>query len=777
MILVARSTPPTPQSTVLHLLDSAPQTIPLIRRQSTDFYLDQRSKKFYKPGIPSEHPVPENAKCHADPSQEPCHEAQYTFPKDRRWVQRSEPCWWQIIIVLALACAAFYYAQCRSESLRLAAGTGGPDKAKLRYARAVFSTELFGMVTLLFYAVHTTFKPSPFIPRHAERGATPCKPALKYIIRVLIPCYTESDHTIQQTVRAAVDAPEPEGCIKHVYMCNDSSKSASSRSTWVRETFGEDKVHHVSRPSQRPKTDANPKSVNLNWALNQIYGGLILGGRRIPDNEIICILDCDQIVHSDFFKRTVHLMDGGLDVGLVLTPQPFVNISPAADIFGHCNAPFWYIMQPFYQILGLISCTGTNFLLRAEAWRQCDGFPTYTLTEDFALGLELTLRGWKCRYIPDELVSGDAPRELSKVLKQRGRWAQGHFQMFWHPWYNPLCRFVFRKASPLRYAHGLLLGLWYCTGVLAYCSTILCAPILVIVPLLNFWTGVFPIVLSRKVAAAATAYLALTLLVIFHCPRDKMGNMGYIADGKSKGASFCYRIRALWQSNMSSNLLWVCYLQAAVMAALATAFNFKLKWAVTGARGSDKKWSPGDILFPLIAYTALLVSLFLAILAMVVEGGQYVPSANANDTNLADHLGPLNPALGISIGWSFYALIPSVLYLLYLLGEHVPCSCCLCCMCCCPDRRPDAEHAAERGETRAEQCGTRFHDNLLGLSVCLAMPLSILALLFTTIMLVFAVYKDKQHGTGLPFSYEGWLGVYFLFRKGDPQDALRPIDH
>lgn len=68
--------------------------------------------------------------------------------------------------------------------------------------------------------------------------------------------------------------------------------------------------------------------------------------------------------------------------------------------------------------------------------------------------------------------------------------------MFWHPWYNPLCRFVFRKASPLRYAHGLLLGLWYCTGVLAYCSTILCAPILVIVPLLNFWTGVPVLILT-----------------------------------------------------------------------------------------------------------------------------------------------------------------------------------------------------------------------------------------------------------------------------------------
>lgn len=49
--------------------------------------------------------------------------------------------------------------------------------------------------------------------------------------------------------------------------------------------------------------------------------------------------------------------------------------------------------------------------------------------------------------------------------------------------------------------------------------------VLVKLPLLKsvLRTGVFPIVLSRKVAAAATAYLALTLLVIFHCPRDKMG--------------------------------------------------------------------------------------------------------------------------------------------------------------------------------------------------------------------------------------------------------------
>jgi len=50
-------------------------------------------------------------------------------------------------------------------------------------------------------------------------------------------------------------------------------------------------------------------------------------------------------------------------------------------------------------------------------------------------------------------------------------------------------RFIFRTAPIGRYLWGLLLGLWFCSGVFSYISTILGAPLLVIVPLLNFWTG------------------------------------------------------------------------------------------------------------------------------------------------------------------------------------------------------------------------------------------------------------------------------------------------
>ena len=38
---------------------------------------------------------------------------------------------------------------------------------------------------------------------------------------------------------------------------------------------------------------------------------------------------------------------------------------------------------------------GTNFLIRANAFQECGWSPTWTLTEDFALGMELKKRGWQ----------------------------------------------------------------------------------------------------------------------------------------------------------------------------------------------------------------------------------------------------------------------------------------------------------------------------------------------------------------------------------------------
>lgn len=48
----------------------------------------------------------------------------------------------------------------------------------------------------------------------------------------------------------------------------------------------------------------------------------------------------------------------GDDIGMVLSPQCFHNLNLHEDIFNHSNIHFWEYMQPGYDALGFISCTG-----------------------------------------------------------------------------------------------------------------------------------------------------------------------------------------------------------------------------------------------------------------------------------------------------------------------------------------------------------------------------------------------------------------------------------
>lgn len=73
-------------------------------------------------------------------------------------------------------------------------------------------------------------------------------------------------------------------------------------------------------------------------------------------------------------------------------------------------------MQPGYDALGFISCTGTNFVVRAAALKEVGGSPTYTLTEDFALGMALKMYGWHCRYVQVGMHESSYPHHLPCVL-------------------------------------------------------------------------------------------------------------------------------------------------------------------------------------------------------------------------------------------------------------------------------------------------------------------------------------------------------------------------
>ena len=67
---------------------------------------------------------------------------------------------------------------------------------------------------------------------------------------------------------------------------------------------------------------------------------------------------------------------------------------------------------------------GTNFLARSQALKDANWSPEYTLTEDYALGMELKRKHWQGRYVCEYLAVGEAPEQVRNCFQQRSRWCK-----------------------------------------------------------------------------------------------------------------------------------------------------------------------------------------------------------------------------------------------------------------------------------------------------------------------------------------------------------------
>ena len=56
--------------------------------------------------------------------------------------------------------------------------------------------------------------------------------------------------------------------------------------------------------------------------------------------------------------------------------QVFRGVHWSDDVLNHENIGFWHYLQPAYNVMGFISCAGTNFLLRSAPFAQAGAAPT-----------------------------------------------------------------------------------------------------------------------------------------------------------------------------------------------------------------------------------------------------------------------------------------------------------------------------------------------------------------------------------------------------------------
>ena len=466
----------------------------------------------------------------------------------KRLIKKTRFNWIGLSIFVFFCCALIIYVGIRSaKTLGL-----GPS---LWYGVIVLLVEILGGLAMLPYGLCLTRRvddPVPPAIEAASKGQS-ATTILNYHVRVVIPCYKEPLEVVSKTFMAAMYATLPVNCCRTVYLLDDGRDADKRR--FVRSLGLPNAVYVSGR--KRQKGEMNGKSANINNAMKLIYPD----GVTIPLDEVICVFDADQVPNADFFSKTVPLLDGGQDVAMVLTPQTFYNLNPNGDIFNHANVHFWDYTQPGYDALGLISCTGTNFLLRSRAFHDAGWFPEWTLTEDFALGIELKRRGWQCRYVDQYLAVGEAPDEVRNCFQQRSRWAKGHFQVFFGRGRNP----AFGRGSK---GLSFLMRWMYGSVVLSYFSAFFATPLLMLVPIITVWFGAFPIVINFWAALSITIYYGATLALMYY---TRM--LGHL--------------KSMWFASVSNSILWFAYLKAMYRATIGRWLSGTIVFKVT-AKGLQK---------------------------------------------------------------------------------------------------------------------------------------------------------------------------------------------
>ncbi|DBA93998.1 hypothetical protein WJX77_002685 [Trebouxia sp. C0004] len=480
----------------------------------------------------------------------------------------------------------------------------------LWYGIIVLVVEIMGASTTLLYGVNLILHPV-YQPLPKDESGKPMV-TLAYHVRVLVPCYKESLEILARTCSAALDAVLPEGCTRTVYLCDDGGDVTKRK--WVQSKAAEKgcSIFYVSGRKRAPG-EMNGKSANLNNCLKMIYPG----DRAVPPNEMVAIFDADQVANKDFYLKTLPLFDAGDDVGMVLSPQAFYNLNQRADIFNHSNIHFWEYAQHGYDAIGFISCTGTNFLIRANAFKQAGWSPEYTLTEDYMLGMVLKQQKWHCRYVEEYLAVGEAPEQVRNCFQQRSRWCKGHFQIVLSRHHSPL---MIRGLSPF-------MRIMYCSGVWSYVVGAITTPLFIIIPLLTIWAGIFPIVISWWAALALTIYYIAQSMVLNYSKK-------------------WWHPEALWFANISNMILWFTYVKGAFRA-LTGKFGAGITFKTT-IKGAGKLLDSvlGDLWMPLLCFILSAVSLGVGI-QKLVNGASVVTT------------------LTISVVWIIYSMIPPYLLIHY----------------------------------------------------------------------------------------------------------------
>lgn len=227
-------------------------------------------------------------------------------------------------------------------------------------------------------------------------------------VDVLICTYNEPLELLEKTILAALNLDYEDGKCR-VWVCDDGNRET------LRALCGELQAGYLAR-----ETHEGAKAGNINHAL------------RNTEGELFAVLDADMICTQEFLSRTVGYF-ADAQTAFVQTPQVYYN----PDMYQHnlgADIPneqdfFMRDVQAARASVNAVLHVGTNVVFRRRCVEEIGLYPTDSITEDMAVGLQLQARGYRTVFVDEALAFGLSAATYTDLLKQRDRWCRGNLQV------------------------------------------------------------------------------------------------------------------------------------------------------------------------------------------------------------------------------------------------------------------------------------------------------------------------------------------------------------
>ncbi|WP_439901747.1 glycosyltransferase family 2 protein [Microbacterium azadirachtae] len=209
----------------------------------------------------------------------------------------------------------------------------------------------------------------------------------------------------------------------HILVVDDGSADDTSAAVLRRS-------HPALHLLQRTPPDARQgKGQALNAAIAYIRSGAVIEDID-PFDTLVCIVDADGRLDLHALDDVLPFFDdpamGAVQLGVRINNRERNWLARMQDIE---FVLYTNIYQRGRRHLGSVGLGGNGQFVRLAALDSLGAAPwSRSLTEDLDLGLRLHFRGWEVEFCPTAVVHQQGLVDVSKWIRQRTRWFQGHLQ-------------------------------------------------------------------------------------------------------------------------------------------------------------------------------------------------------------------------------------------------------------------------------------------------------------------------------------------------------------